>query len=918
MGKASREKAERRVRETAGEDAAGRADPALVGSAPEGLALMFTRKGPPSDFPGHAGLGVLLLVALVIVSYYPALTGAFIWDDTIFASMRQTREWSGILDFWFRPGLLELEGHYWPVVYTTFWLEHKLWGFEPVGYHVVNTLLQALNTLLVWRLMLRLSVPGAWLIAAVFAVHPLHVESVAWIIERKDLLSGALYLGSALLWLRFLETAHWKPYSLSMILFVLSLLSKTVTVTLPAALLVLCWWKRGRIGWADLKPLLPFFAVGFAITISAITYQATREPLELDYSLIERAQIAAGALWFYLSKLLWPVDLIVIYPFWEVGAGNWMAWGYVAAALALATALWLARGRIGRGPMAAAAFFVVTLSPVLGFIDYGYMQFSFVADRFQYLAGIGVMAALIGTGTSWASRLPPVGRRGVLGIALIGVGALATLSWQQSRLYRDEIVFFSYIVEHNPKARGGHHNLAEALREEGRADEAFAMARAAMAKKPDFPHAYNNYGLMLQERGEFDEAEKVFQDGLKVEPDDAGLAMRLAELSRTRERYEEALRWLNLVIERQPDASLAYVEKGDVLFHLERYEEAIETLEKALLLDSDLRGEAMLHNFIGAAARNLSRFEKAEKHYRVALRLDPKQPQAHANLVELLVEMERPEEARRHRGEALETYAGDPAGIQRVLNLLRERQRYEEELAWHDEIVRFLPGDAWGHVGRGEVLLHLERPEEAVESLERAVALAPDASTASSARMLLARVARTQGLREREEELYRLILKDEPKHLGALEGFARARIERGRPTEAVEFLERMIALDPDGPTASLARMLLAKTARARGLLGRETEFYLRVLKDDPEHLGALERLARARLEQGRPEEALELYRKFADLVPNQEGAYGNIGLLLYRMGRFEEAREAVDRALALNPDHRQARRVLEQIRTESR
>ena len=320
----------------------------------------------------------------------------------IFAEEPVVHAASGLWNIWFSPSDIKNEGHYWPLVYTSFWLEHKLWGLAPAGYHAVNVLLHLINVLLLWRLLLQLAVPGALVIAAVFAVHPLHVESVAWIIERKDVLSALFYLTAVLAWIRFTEAPRPRGYALALVLFTAGLLSKSVVVTLPVALLIWHWWQHGRVTRTDLLRLAPFFAVAAGITAADLSFYTSREALELGCSLPERVLIAARALWFYVGKLLWPTELAVIYPLWEIDTGNLLAWGYVAGATALAAVLWLGRRRLGRGPLAGALFFAVTLAPVLGFVDYGYMQFSFVADRFQYLAGIGVLAA------PWAA--PPTAR----------------------------------------------------------------------------------------------------------------------------------------------------------------------------------------------------------------------------------------------------------------------------------------------------------------------------------------------------------------------------------------------------------------------------------------------------------------------------------------------------------------------------
>ena len=392
-------------------------------------------------------LGILALGLLVVGGYFPAFFAGFVWDDEIITEA-VIQEWSGLWRIYFSPTDIEREGHYWPLVYTTFWLEHKLWGYDPIGYHVVNVLLHLVNTLLLWRLVARLTVPGAWLLAAAFAVHPLHVESVAWVIERKDVLSGMFYLAAfsayirfvaerrsrqpaaphervlVVAYIRFVAERRSRPYLLALALFALGLLCKSIVVTLPAALLIYHWWRHGRVTGADLLRLVPFFAVGLIAVVADTLFYQSIEPLDLGYSLLERVLIATHALWFYAGKLLWPVDLAVIYPHWDVNAADPWAWGYVATAFAVVIALYRFRHRIGRGPLAGVLFFAVTLSPVLGFVDFGYMQFSFVADRYQYLAGIGLMAVLVGAATYGVGRLPEIWRKGATAVAVVALVAL--------------------------------------------------------------------------------------------------------------------------------------------------------------------------------------------------------------------------------------------------------------------------------------------------------------------------------------------------------------------------------------------------------------------------------------------------------------------------------------------------------------
>ena len=279
-------------------------------------------------------LPILALALLVAVSYFPATQAGFVWDDRVWMESKGVQEWSGLSRIWFSPGDNKIEAHYWPIVYTVFWLEHKLWGFAPLGYHIVNLLLHVVNTVLLWRLLLRLGVPGAWVIAAVLAVHPVRVESVAYVMGRKDLLSALFYFAAFLTYLRFVEAPRSGRYLLALGLFAGALLCKSIAITLPVAVLIAQWWKQNRVTGDDFLRVLPFFFTGLVFAVADLSFSRSIEDLSFDFSFAERVLIAAHALWFYAGKLLWPVDLAVIYPHWAVRA-NIFAWGYVAAAGAL-------------------------------------------------------------------------------------------------------------------------------------------------------------------------------------------------------------------------------------------------------------------------------------------------------------------------------------------------------------------------------------------------------------------------------------------------------------------------------------------------------------------------------------------------------------------------------------------------------
>ena len=561
--------------------------------------------------PRRDGLALLVLVLLVWGCYFPALSGGFVWDDAIFSEEPVIHRWSGLWNIWFSPADIRNEKHYWPLVYTTFWLEHKLWGLAPLGYHLVNVALHLANAVLVWRLALMLGVPGAWSLAALFAVHPLHVESVAWVIARKDLLSALFYLSAALVWVRFTEAPSRGRYCLALGLFTAGLLSKSIVVTLPAALLVRHWWKNGRVTGQDVLRLAPFFVVGLAITGAGLAFYTSRVPFELGYSATERMLIAARALWFYTGKLLWPTDLAVIYPRWEIHATDLLGWSYVAAAAGLAALLWFFRHRLGRGPLAGVAFFAGTLSPVLGFVDYGYMQYSFVADRFQYLAGIGMMAVVVGGVARGAERLSGALRITATFAFVVVLVALGTLTWRQSGIYHDGIAFFSHIVEHNPEAAGAHANLGR--------------TRLRMER--------------------FEEAEASLARALELDPRNRTARQNMAELRRKQGHYAEAIESYRAVLAVDPEFAMAWAGMGDALFRLERYEEAIESLDRSVALHPHPPTATARLVLIGWASEKLGRVGAAVRHYERAVAIDPRNAEALDHLAGTRVEGKRYEEA---------------------------------------------------------------------------------------------------------------------------------------------------------------------------------------------------------------------------------------------------------------------------------
>ena len=502
----------------------------------------------------------------------------------------------------------------------------------------------------------RLGGAGAWVVAAAFAVHPVHVESVAWAIERKDVLSGLFYLGCVSVWLPFIKgpktgeataaagTNPWR-YGFALALLAAGMLAQDMVATLPAALLVLRWWQCGRVTLPDVARLIPFFGVALAVVALDHWLVSTATPASFDYSVVERLLIAARALWFYVGKLAWPADLAVVYPHWDVGVGTMPGWIALGAAVALVAALWHFRTRIGRGALAGAVFFAVTLSPTLGFVDHTYLQFSFVADRFQYVAGIGVLAVLIGGAAVGANRLPITPRKAAAAGSAAVLALLGTLTWQQAGIYRDDVTFFEHVIAHNPEAARAHLNLADALMHDDRMEEAAAAARIAVAQRPDSHDAHinlavalvhlerpdeaerhlrravqlapaestvlENLAVLLTLRNQLGEAEALLRRAVDLAPRNLSATRNLAKLLDVRQQPERALALYDRVVELGADDAAVHAARGSLLFRLERRDEALAAYRKALALDPTheaarrhiaLAGQARQEAAVGAQA----------------------------------------------------------------------------------------------------------------------------------------------------------------------------------------------------------------------------------------------------------------------------------------------------------------------------
>lgn len=463
------------------------------------------------------GVWFALLLLAALVAYWPALRGEFLWDDSGHVTPPELQSLTGLWRIWFEPGATQ---QYYPLLHSAFWLEHWLWSDAELGYHLVNVLQHTLNAVFLGLLLRRLAVPGAWLAAFIFLLHPVCVESVAWISEQKNTLSTLFCLSATLAWLRFEDDRRPSRYAVATLCFIAALLSKTVTATLPAALLVIAWWRRGRLSWrGDVVPLLPWLALGVAAGLGTAWFETHAIGAKGDdFALgpIERGLLAGRVVWFYFGKLIWPAGLAFFYPRWTIEAGVWWQWLFPLAALGVLTAAaWWSRR--DRGPLAAALLFGGTLFPVLGFVNVYPFVFSYVADHFQYLASLGMIAFLSAGATRGFTRLRLPGWSGpIAAISLLLI--LGTLTWRQSGMYRDVFKLYATTLARNPASWVAHLNLGTALDDAGRPHESLPHLQRALQLKPDFPETLNSLANVLNQLGRAADARPLLERALELQP----------------------------------------------------------------------------------------------------------------------------------------------------------------------------------------------------------------------------------------------------------------------------------------------------------------------------------------------------------------------------------------------------------------
>jgi tetratricopeptide (TPR) repeat protein len=595
----------------------------------------------------------VLLGLLVLIAFLPATQSGFIWDDDAYVTNNPLLVApDGLWRIWFS---LDAPSQYCPLVYSTFRFERMLWGLAPAGYHWTNVLLHAANAILVWRVLRRLGVPGAWFGAAFFGVHPVQVETVAWITERKNVLSAFFYLLALLQWMRFTtspnEQQAQRPrvlsYFLSLGFYLLALLSKTTACTFPAAMVLTLWVKRAPINRSRWFQVAPFVLLGLAMGLLTMWWERYHQGTLGGGFAITRAErllIAAHAFWFYLWKLLLPVNLTFSYPRWNISAMDPLAYTWCVALLVLAAAVAVTRRWTGRAIETAFLFYFATLSPLLGLIMLYTFRYSFVADHYQYVACLGPLA-LLAAGMALAPRAAEKAqlRLPVTVLPLVVVVTLCALTWMQCGMYANAETLWRWTLARNPGSFMAHNNLGVVLLQRGEVEAAIEHFRTGLSLKPDQDTGHYDLGNALVIQGKYDAAQDEFRKAVEINPDYAHAHNHLGNLLMIQGQFQAALSCYEAARRLRPrDADIA----NNLAWLLATCPEqqvrdgtrAVELAEQAQQLSGG--SSPLFGRTLAAAYAETGRFEAATTTARQALELARTQPNRRlAEALELQLEL---------------------------------------------------------------------------------------------------------------------------------------------------------------------------------------------------------------------------------------------------------------------------------------
>jgi tetratricopeptide (TPR) repeat protein len=581
----------------------------------------------------------LLLIGAVILAYLPIWQAGYIWDDDQVLTANPVIVGPlGLKEIW-----TTRAADICPLTLTTFWVEHALWGLAPLPYHLVNVLMHGVCAVVLWRVLRSLRVPGAWLGAALWALHPVQVESVAWIVEMKNTQSCLFFLLSILFFVRWLRAGtsgersagNW-DYVLTLLFSAMAMASKSSTVILPVVLCLCAWWVQGRWQWRNFVKVGPIILMSVAATLVSMWTQglqlATEANAQLARSWPDRLAMAGDAVWFYLGKLVWPHPLITVYPGWEINAGQSLSYLPLLTVTILMVVLWFKRESSLRPWFFVYAYFIVGLLPTLGLVDNYIFRYSLVFDHFQYLASMGPLA-LAAAGMVWAANALMPGRcwqqTGLCAGVLLLLGLV---SWQRAWAYESDETLWADTLAQNPNCSIAHSNVGEALFEKGKIDEAMDEFQKAVAINPHLAKPHYNLGVALFQKGQVNEAIEEYQKDLEIYPNDALAHNNLGNALSQQGHVDAAMAEYQKALEIDPNHAEAHNDLANILAQKGQMDDAMVQYHKALEINPNF---AEAHNNLAGALFLKGRLDDAIAQYKEALRLKPDYTAAQVNLAKV-------------------------------------------------------------------------------------------------------------------------------------------------------------------------------------------------------------------------------------------------------------------------------------------
>ncbi len=558
-------------------------------------APVATERSWPARGRFELWLALLLFVA-VIAAYQPAWHGGFVYEDEMYARDNPLLTASnGLWRIWFT---LQSPSQYFPLTHTAFLVQRLLWAGGSTGYHWVNIILHAGSALLLWRLLRRLGIPGAWLGAALFALHPVQVESVAQISELKNVLSGLFFVGSLFFWASYTEKGETRSWLLAFFCALLALSAKTTACVLPVPLLLILWWQRKALTRTLGLALTPFLIEsGLAALVSFYWERVHNTSALVNVSLgpIERVQVASRAIFFYLSKLAWPSDLMFSYPRWNISRFHPQDFIWPGALILLVVLVIVLRRRVGRGPELALLYFVGALSPLLGLVSIYPFRYTFVADHYQYLACIGPLA-LFAAGLHWLLRHR---RAPAIAISGIIVAIVAGLTWQQAHAYANAETLWSDTIRKNPGSWMAENNFGVVLLARGARPDALGHFQRSYQLDPGNNETARNMGQCLLEMQQASAARPYLEQAASGDPRDGQARRDLARALLQLGQPEEALTKATDAVNIDGRDAKAHIVLASVLMHEGHPDDAIPHLETAISLrPDDVEAQTQMANML--------------------------------------------------------------------------------------------------------------------------------------------------------------------------------------------------------------------------------------------------------------------------------------------------------------------------------